>query len=166
MADPLTSINKVLLQEDSTLSGVVTVDRGLRTRFGIAEKFHPHLHEIGFYTTMPTQQALGVAKSTLLNEYSIPLQLALIPDQAIADKLLSLAVNDGPTYPVEWLQAAVGCSVDGKMGPATLGALRSADFEKVLDALKENAVAYYRADVRNHPEDQRYLNGWINRANA
>jgi hypothetical protein len=45
MADFKPAFLFTLQHEDSTRSGKVTIDAGGRTRFGIAEKFHPDLPE-------------------------------------------------------------------------------------------------------------------------
>lgn len=166
MADVALSLTRVIRQEDSTLSGVVTTDKGGRTRFGIAGRFHPWVAQIGFYDTMSREQALGVALSILLHDYALPLRIVDIPDQAIADKLLSLGINDGITYPVRWLQEAVGSNPDGHMGPATIAAIDKSDKKKALDALKQQAISFYRDVAANDPSQEQYLNGWINRANA
>ena len=166
MAEVIAAIDYVLGFEDSTLSGRVTVDGGGRTRFGIAEKFHPWIAVIGFYTTMPKDEALGAARLLYLVEYCLPLQIAALPDQDIANKLISLSATDGLTYPTKWLQEAVGAMPDGRIGPATLAVLGKADKKKALDSLKEQAVAYYQDVARQHPEDAQYLRGWIARANA
>ena len=60
MADFNLAFIFVLQHEDSTCSGKVTVDAGGRTRFGIAEKFHPDLPEEFF--TGPAEDALGEAE--------------------------------------------------------------------------------------------------------
>lgn len=166
MADVAKSITYAIRFEDSQLSGIVTSDRGGRTRFGVAEKWHPWVAQIGFYDTMSKEQALGVALSILLHDYALPLRIVDIPDQAIADKLLSLGINDGITYPVRWLQEAVGSNPDGHMGPATIAAIDKSDKKKALDALKEQAVLWYTQVAKDDPSQEQYLNGWINRANA
>lgn len=166
MADERAAVDEVLQQEDSTLSGVVTTDAGGRTRFGIAEKYHPWIAATGFYDTMTKDEALGAALVVYTYFYCIPLQITAIANQAVANKLLSLVVNVDFPDPVKWLQEAVGALPDGLMGPATIAAVNKADSQKALDALKQQAVLFYRADVAAHPEKEPYLQGWINRALA
>jgi lysozyme family protein len=167
MADVALAISAVMRQEDATLSGIVTSDSGGGfTRFGIAEKFYPWVAELGFYTTMPAQQAIGVALTIYLNNFCLPLNIADIPDQAVATKLLSLGLNIGITEVARWLQEAVGSNPDGNIGPATIAALKKADSQKVLDALKQQAVAFYQQLAKDNPADVQYLKGWLNRANA
>lgn len=166
MANVIVAIGSVMRQEDAALSGVVTTDPGGRTRFGIAEKYHPWLEQIGFYTSMSASQAFGAAMVLYLLEYCQPLDIAAISDQAIATKLLSLSVNEGIDNPVKWLQEAVGAIPDGAIGPATIAALNKADPQKALAALKQQAIAWYEQLAKDNPADEEYLKGWINRANA
>src|SRR6185437_7955591 len=98
MADVLQAVTFVLRQEDSELTGKVTenkTDKGGRTRFGVAEIFHPNLPFLGFYDTLPYKEALQLAYQTYIEEYVNPLQLDKISDQEVANALLSFAVNEG-----------------------------------------------------------------------
>lgn len=42
------------------------------------------------------------------------------------------AVNSGPNRGAKWLQAALGVTADGKIGPATLAAARNADADETI----------------------------------
>ena len=64
-ADFKTAFLLTLQHEDSTRSGKVTEDAGGRTRFGIAEKFHPDLPE-GFFTGL-AEDALAEAEKMNLD---------------------------------------------------------------------------------------------------
>ena len=167
MADVTAAIDYVLSFEDAGLVGVVTTDSGGgRTRFGIAENFHPWISQIGFYTTMSKDEALGGALVLYVSEYCLPLQIAAITNQNLANKLLSLGVNVGVAQVSLWLQEAVGAIPDGDIGPATLAAVNKADPQKALDALKAQAVLSYQQIAKDNPADEQYLAGWIARANA
>ena len=61
------ALNFVLRNEDPHLTGVVTKDSGGRTRFGIAERFHPELGE-DFYQG-PLESALETARELYRSEY-------------------------------------------------------------------------------------------------
>jgi hypothetical protein len=70
-------VDFVLRHEDAKLSGVITRiqgDSGGRTRFGIAERWHPELTSTGFYTTMRTYSATNstAAQGYLENSYITP----------------------------------------------------------------------------------------------
>ena len=76
MADFKPAFAFVLLHEDATRSGKVTVDAGGRTRFGIAEKFHPDLPEEFF--TGPAEDALEVAEKMEKRDYWDAMRLSEI----------------------------------------------------------------------------------------
>lgn len=162
----MAAINYTLTWEDSTLSGKITTDSGGRTRFGIAEKFHPELTASLFYTTMGTAPALVVARGIYYRSYAVPLCIIDIDNQDIANKLLSLGVNIGLVPAAKMLQDAVHVTGDGHIGPLTLNALDTADPLLVLADMRAMAVAYYRELTARNPSDAIYLNGWLSRANA
>jgi lysozyme family protein len=156
----------VLGFEDSTLSGKITVDAGGRTRFGIAERYHPELQNSLFFTTMGSEAALKIAESIYRSRYADPLCVEQISNQDVANKLLSLAVNVGVKRASTWLQDAVLVQGDGRIGPLTLMALSGANAFDVLDDLKADAERFYLADVQEHPEFRQYLDGWLARVRA
>src|ERR1044071_8189094 len=80
-----------LQHEDATRSGKVTVDAGGRTRFGIAEKFHPDLPDEFF--TGPAEDALAEAETIEEHEYWDALRLDEVEDQNVANKLFDMGVN-------------------------------------------------------------------------
>jgi lysozyme family protein len=165
MADIDIAVEYVLRQEDSKLSGVITTDLGGRTRFGVAEKFHPELTSTGFYDTMPTAQALEIAISVYKSIYANTLKLNTISDQTVANALLSYAVNVGTVRAVKLLQRTLGLLEDGILGPFTINKIESIMPKNLLIAWKNVMLAYYDDVANDHPTDAIYLNGWINRVN-
>src|SRR5689334_4991038 len=126
MADFKAAFVFVLQHEDSTRSGKVTVDAGGRTRFGIAEKFHPDLPEEFF--TGPAEDALAEAEKIEEREYWERMRLAEIYDQNVANKLLDMGVNLGSRQAAVYAQRAVNAfarhvAEDGVMGEKTLMAI-------------------------------------------
>ena len=166
MADTQVAISYVLTWEDATLSGKITVDPGGRTRFGIAEKFHPELAASLFYSSLGSQAALQIARGIYERQYCEPLCIAQIADQNVANKLLSLGVNIGILPASRMLQDAVMALVDGNIGPLTLMKLSESDPVVVLNQLRAQAEAYYRNLVAENPSDAVYLDGWLRRAAA
>jgi lysozyme family protein len=166
MADLEQAISYVLGFEDSRMSGEVTTGPDGRTRFGISEASNPWAAAIGLYTTS-LAVATGMAWAALAIEYGVPLKITEIRDQDIANKLLSLGVNEGITEPSKWLQEAVGAIPDGSIGPATIAAVNKANSQTVLASLKKNAVAYYQQLAANNPAKYgKFLAGWLRRAEA
>ena len=166
MADLNAAIDYVLSFEDSTLSGKITVDAGGRTRFGIAEKFHPELTNCLFYTSMGQVAALQIARSIYDISYCEPLCIAEISSQAVANKLLSLGVNCGVGTASKMLQDVLRVEGDGRIGPLTLDALDKADPRRVLRGLRQAAELHYEEIVKENPADAEYLRGWLTRADA
>src|SRR5215831_10933204 len=93
MADFKTAFLFTLQHEDAARSGKVTIDAGGRTRFGIAEKFHPDLPEEFF--TGPAEDALAEAEKIEEREYWDVMRLAEVENQNLANKLFDMGVNMG-----------------------------------------------------------------------
>ncbi len=54
------------------------------------------------------------------------------------------AVNSGPGRSAQWLQAAVGATVDGAIGPQTLEATRAQDQANVINAMCDARLAFLK----------------------
>ena len=55
---------------------------------------------------------------------------------------------------------------DGIIGPITLSAINKADPTDLLAALKSEAAGLYRLIAQANPSQQKFINGWLNRAYA
>ena len=160
----------VLRNEDPHLTGIVTEDSGGRTRFGIAERFHPDLGD-EFYGG-PADAALEIAREIYRRQYWDVIYGDAISTQQIATKLLDMAVNMGVRQAVALCQRAVNAIAesrireDGIAGRETLTATNAADAALLLAHLREVCGNFYQHLVAVRPEAQRYLRGWLARANA
>ena len=105
MADFKPAFEFVLQHEDATRSGRVTVDAGGRTRFGIAEKFHPELTEEFF--TGPAEDALQEAQKIEKRDYWDCLRLSEVENQNVANKLFDMGVNMGVRQAAVYSQRGV-----------------------------------------------------------
>src|SRR6476646_7071896 len=114
MADFKAAFVFVLQHEDSTRSGKVTVDAGGRTRFSIAEKFHPDLPEEFF--TGPAEDALAEAEKIEEREYWDTMRLAQVENQNVANKLFDMGVNMGVHQAAIYAQRAAHAVEDGVIG--------------------------------------------------
>ncbi len=180
MADVEKAVEFVEKQEDSTLSGAITTlpgDSGGATRLGLASADHPELVAKGFYAetdgvpTIPTAQALPIADVAYAQEYAAPASIGMIQNQALADRVLSFAVNEGDHQAIVILQRALnflGASLatDGIMGPLTLAALNAQNPDSVLATMRSMQADFYRHLVAVKPQLLPYLNGFLNRVNA
>ena len=111
MADFKAAFAFVLQHEDATRSGKVTVDAGGRTRFGIAEKFHPDLLEEFF--SGPAEDALAEAEKIEEREYWDAMRLAEVENQCVASKLFDMGVNMGVRQAAVYAQRAANALVAG-----------------------------------------------------
>ena len=167
MADLNKAILYVLRNEDRTMSGKVTTDRGGKTRYGIAQKYHPDL-DPSFYTCT-NLGALGEAQQIYKNKYCAPLCIAGITSQPIANKLLDIGVNCGLDSAA--LMAQTGTNnlggslvVDGKMGPTTVAAVNKVDANKLMGQLIVLSQIHYRAvALRDHASIDE-IASWLTRA--
>ena len=160
----------VLRNEDPHLSGVVTEDSGGRTRFGIAERFHPGLgHD--FYAG-PAEAALRTAREIYRYDYWKPICGDEIDDKSVAAKLLDMAVNMGVRQAIVLCQRGLNaCTTiqldeDGVLGTNTLAAINGSAPALLLIHLCENCEAFYQQLAATRPASRQYLRGWLARAKA
>jgi lysozyme family protein len=172
MADFKTAFLFTLQHEDSTRSGKVTVDAGGRTRFGIAEKFHPDLPEEFF--SGPAEDALAEAEKIEEREYWDAMRLGEVENQNVANKLFDMGVNMGVRQAAVYAQRAAnslsGADArlleDGNIGSKTLAAINAIDPQIFYGVLCQFSAAHYRHIATNNPAQAVNLAGWIKRAGA
>jgi lysozyme family protein len=171
MADFKPAFAFVLQHEDAARAGKVTVDAGGRTRFGIAEKFHPELPEDFF--SGPAEEALLTAEKIEEREYWDPMFLDEIESQTVANKLLDMAVNMGVRQAAVYAQRAVNMlagsarlAEDGVMGAQTLAVVNAVNPDAYEQRLCELSVAHYRHMAAVNPAQAVNLPGWLKRAAA
>lgn len=167
----------MLLHEDPTRSGKVTVDAGGRTRFGIAARYHPDLPEDFF--TGPAEEALEQTEKIEEREYWDAMRLGEVEDQNVANKLFDMAVNMGVHQASVYAQRGAnylagrdaGATAerlveDGKIGARTLEKINAADPREFHQVLCELSAAHYRHIAAVNPEQAVNLRGWLKRADA
>ena len=164
MADFKTAFLFTLQHEDSTRSGKVTVDAGGRTRFGIAEKFHPDLPEEFFMG--PAEDALAEAEKIEEREYWDRMRLAEVENQNVANKLFDMGVNMGVHQAAIYAQRTARVVEDGTIGAKTLAAINAANPIAYYQMLCELSAAHYRHVAAVNPLQAVNLQGWMKRAEA
>jgi lysozyme family protein len=171
MADFKTAFAFVLQHEDAPRAGKVTTDAGGRTRFGIAERFHPDLPEEFF--SGPAEEALLVAEKIEERAYWSPLRLDEIENQSVANKLFDMAVNMGARQAAVYAQRAVNALAgnvrlveDGVMGAQTLAVVNAVSPVAYHQQLCELSAAHYRHVAAVNPAQMVNLRGWLKRAEA
>ena len=136
-------------------------DAGGETKFGISKRSYPHL-DIKNLTRDQARRIYFV-------DFWLKAKCESINNENIAIKFFDLAVNIGISPAVKLIQRALratGVQVveDGIIGPITLAAINKADPTDLLAALKSEAAGYYRLIAHADPSQQKFINGWLNRA--
>lgn len=98
----------------------------------------------------------GYWRAAHCDELAWPLNLA------VADT----AFNSGPGRAIKLLQRAVGASPDGVFGPGTLARVQEADALEAFHTFVALRRAFFQAIVKNDASQQKFLNGWLKRADS
>lgn len=151
-------VNDVMHREDRTGSGVVTVDTGGRTQYGVSERANPE----AWADNKVTEEE---AREIYERKYVRTPKFHLIPYPELRAQLVDFGVNSGPMIAIMKLQQIIGADVDGVIGPDTLGRLAVQDVTRVGQLLVGERLKLIGRVVTKDPKNQlRNLNGWINRA--
>lgn len=136
-------------------------DPGGKTKYGISQKAYPALNIKAL--------TLDAAKKIYFCDYWMKGKFEQIPDENVATQLFDFSVNLGIRAATIVLQRAlrsVGVNVqeDGLFGPVTLSSAIFSEPSTLLAAIKSEAAGYYRLIAAKNPSQQKFLNGWLNRA--
>jgi lysozyme family protein len=83
--------------------------------------------------------------------------------------VFNFAVNPGVGATGIFLQralnalASAGLTVDGRIGPRTLGAVALVRTAPLIQAMLSQASHYYRELAEEHPRQSKFLHGWLDR---
>jgi lysozyme family protein len=169
MADFQQAITFVLKHEDSGLTGKVTCDSGGVTRYGIAQRAHPEV--------AVAELTLAQAEEIYRTDYWQKILGEQIEDDKVAAKLLDMAVNMGLHQAVVLCQRAVNFICrhesdfmpvieDGRVGAKTVEAINGCDPQILMKALRSFCAEFYRHVAAVRPDEEKYLKGWLARANG
>lgn len=92
-----------------------------------------------------------------------------IKNQSLAEQIVDIAYNCGVGTAAKKTQLALGFkdeNVDGKIGDKTVAAINNAFQEELFNKIKVLRIKYYNDIVKNNPSQQKFLNGWLRRANS
>lgn len=127
-------------------------DSGGETMYGITERVARRHGYAGAMKDLPLDLAKSIAKA----EYWNPYQCDQMPP-LVAFQVMDAAYNGGK--PAQWLQAAVGVSADGVIGPQTLKAVQTMDSDLIIRRFDGYRLRYL-ASLKAWPNFGR---GWANR---
>lgn len=153
-------------------------DRGGITNYGISLRFaqstkNKALLDVDKDGDIDADDIRKLTKEQAIKIYKMyfwdkPFKLDEEPSDKVALILFDAAVNHGNGGAVSLTQKALNSmgyklDVDGLIGPKTLGALRSADPDKFVDAFLSVREKYYYAIVAKNSSQKVFLKGWLNR---
>ena len=153
------AFNYVLKNEGGYVNS--SADPGGETKYGISKRSYPNLNI--------RQLSLKDAQKIYFCDYWLKGKFEQIPDENVASQLFDLSVNLGIRATTIVLQRAlrsVGINVveDGLLGAQTLSGVIFSKPSNLLAAIKSEAAGYYRLIAAKNPQQQKFLNGWLNRA--
>lgn len=144
-------------------------DPGGATNKGITlATFQAHAQSLlGIAPTLDNLKALSNGQAAILYKtlYWDPLYCDAIGLQCLAEDLFDFQVNAG-FHAVLLLQTLLGppLKADGRFGADTLAALQAADQATLYPAYRQGRIEYYQHLANEHPVLQRFLPGWLRRA--
>lgn len=125
-------------------------DAGGETNFGISKASYPNVD----IKNLTKEEASEIYRKDFW-------KFDGIEDQAVATKLFDAYVNM-KSHAIKAAQEVTQQTVDGQYGPHTEAAINStSDF---LDKFRARLVQYYQQIVEFNPEDEKFLHGWLRRA--
>jgi type VI secretion system secreted protein VgrG len=155
-----TAIDRILDDEGAFVDD--PKDPGGATNFGITQATSDQLGD-GDVRNLTIDQARE-AYRTLISEWGI----GAIPDKNTFLLIADACTNNGALNATRWLQRAIGipeASVDGDIGPKTIAQIATVtDWSQVFGNILAQRVQFYGKIVVSHPEEIRFLVGWINRS--
>lgn len=136
-------------------------DPGGETKYGISKRSYPHLD----IANLTREDAIAIYYRDWWQRYGY----GRLQDEAIATKLLDMAVNMGPATAHRLLQEVLvflgyDIAVDGIIGPQTVGATNKADPKRLLQLLRWRAAEHYYRIAAQRTQSQAFLMGWLKRA--
>ncbi len=147
-------IEKVLEHEGGYVND--PKDLGGETKYGITKRFYPDVD----IKNLTVEQAKEIYKK----DYWDRNRVESLP-QNLWHIYFDMCVNMGKRTAVKVLQRAANnkgknIDVDGGLGPATIGALKGVE----LDRVRAFRVKYYVDLITARPEQEKFFLGWFRRA--
>lgn len=125
-------------------------DPGGETNFGISKRSYPQLN----IRDLTKEEAAEIYRRDFWDKC----QCDLLPP-ALRLSLFDAAINQGPARAVGFLQASVGATVDGVLGPETFAKVSQFNADRVLQKFAFHRLqAYWK-----NPNFKHFGFGWVKR---
>lgn len=99
------------------------------------------------------------------NGYWDKMKADKIVNQSIAELCVDMLWGSGPITAIKKIQAALGVTADGKVGPITLKAINEGDPQEVFKRLWDMRKRWLE-QIAQRKNNKKFLKGWLNRLNA
>lgn len=109
---------------------------------------------------MSQDEAAAICKKEYWDEWKAD----EIENQSVAEELVEWVWGSG-RWGIIIPQRALQLTADGIVGPQTLEAVNNADQESFYNTIRALKIKFLNQIVANHPEDKKFLQGWLNRVN-
>ena len=172
MADFNFVFKKIIANEG--VYGNDPADKGGETCFGISRKFNPDWEgwaRVDAKKINGRPQGLTADKELekmVFDFYKANFWNKISGDafasNEVACSIADFAVNVGVPRAARIVQSVVGTVMDGRIGNKTIQAIESMQERTFLDLFCEAKGDYYRLITKNRPRNEKFLNGWLNRA--
>lgn len=148
-------------------------DKGGLTIAGMTRKYFPNLKVWKSIDALPTEKERKAYKPTeeewndiyeqYYKNFYVPVKGDYYDNEDVAFVVWDTAVGSGVVTTVKMLQRVLGVTVDGKVGPQTLGTanVQTHVWERFTEARKQ----FYENIVARDPSQKVFIKGWLNRAN-
>lgn len=132
-------------------------DSGGWTKYGIAYNYNKHhFKSLDDFKAMTFEKACEIT----YENYYLALYLDLVNPDA-REQLFDIAFNAGVKRAFILAQRALGLTDDGVCGKVTKACLKNLDNAKLYN----ERVKFYMSLAKNNPKLNKFLKGWLNRAN-
>ena len=108
------------------------------------------------------QDAMSIAKA----HYWDRLRGDSINNQSIAEIIVDFAYNCGVGIAAIKTQQCLGIVADGIFGLKSIEAINNANQNDLFNKITQSRIKYYNDIVKNHPNQSKFLKGWMNRVSS
>lgn len=164
MADFAAAVAITLVNEGGGRIANNPADKGGVTRWGITTASLSAFRKKAVSDSDVRMLTEAEAKTIYQANYWTPLRCSEIGSQAVASAVFDAGVLTGTANAARTVQAAVGATVDGQIGPKTIAAINGADTNTTLRAFSGALQQYLVRIVQRDSSQAVFLCGWLKRA--
>lgn len=163
MADFTAAVQYVLGNEGASFTHDYA-DNGGATKFGITQLVLGQYRQAQVSSDDVNSLTEQEARDIYQKLYWDFMSLSQIRNQSVATLMLDMAVNLGQPTAARLLQRSLGLKSDGVLGPKTIERANDQRPADLLRELQYSWQSYYIEIVLAHPQQIRYLQGWLRRS--